>query len=256
MKKNISISICVALFLLFTTACKTKKIITQTTVKAPKLASPLAKIIATQVNFNTFTTKASTALTLNGNSYDASLNIRIKNKETIWISATAFGIMEIGRILITPDSIKILNKVNSQITLKPFNFIHKYINNKIDFATLQAILVGNTMPFMLDPKSQIVTDSSGIILNGVLDNLTFQTKFNSSINLVSALLNNENLGQKFKINYNEFINVAGQYFPLKISLNSTLNTKNISANMQYTTPQLNTILEFPFNIPKRYALID
>ncbi len=255
MIKNISISFCIALLLISATACKTKKLATQTTVKNTS-KSPLAKITAAQIVFNTFSTKAKTTLQLDGKDFDVSLNIKIKNKETIWVSATAYGIMEVGRVLITPDSIKILNKVNSQITLKPFNFIHKYTSNKIDFATLQAILVGNPMPFVLSTQTQIKTDSSGTILQGLVDNLTYQTNYNKNLNVVSALLSNGLAGQKLEINYAQFTTLAGQVLPTQINLNSSVSNKNITANMFYNSQELNTPLDFPFNIPKRYSVID
>ncbi|TAH04001.1 MAG: DUF4292 domain-containing protein [Sphingobacteriales bacterium] len=256
MRKNISISLCIALLLISATACKTKKLATQTTAKSTS-KSPLAKITAAQINFNTFTAKAKTSLQLDGKEYpDVILNIRIKNKETIWVSATAYGLVEVGRVLITPDSIKILNKIQSEITLKPFAFIQKYTSNKIDFATLQAILVGNPMPFVLSPQTQIKTDSSGTILSGNIDNLTYQTNYNQSLNLVSALLSNGFAGQKLVINYAQFTTLAGQVLPTQLSLNSSVSNKNITADMVYSVPEINTPLDFPFNIPKRYSVID
>ncbi len=255
MKKNISISICIALLFISATACKTKKLATQNTAKITS-KSPLAKITAAQINFNTFTTKAKTSLRLDGKEYpDVILNIRIKNNETIWVSATAYGLVEVGRVLITPDSIKILNKIQSEITLKPFAFIHNYTSNKINFATLQAILVGNPMPFVLSPQTQIKTDTSGTILQGLVDNLTYQTNYNKSLNVVSALLNNVLASQKLEINYSQFTNLAGQVLPTQVNLNSSVSSKNITANMLYISQELNTPLDFPFNIPKRYTVI-
>lgn len=256
MIKNISISFCLAALLISATACKTKKLATQNAVKSTS-KSPLAKIIASQIVFNTFSTKAKTTLQLDGKDYpDVILNIRIKNKETIWVSATAYGLVEVGRVLITPDSIKILNKIQSEITLKPFAFIHKYTSNKIDFATLQAVLVGNPVPFILSAQTQIKTDSSGTILQGLTDNLAYQTNYNKSLNVVSALLSNVLAGQKLVINYAQFTNLAGQVLPTQINLNSSVSNKNITANMLYNNPELNTPLDFPFNIPKRYSVID
>lgn len=255
MKKNISISFYFALLLVLAIGCKSKKMATTTVVKNTS-TSPLAKIIAAQLTFNSFSTKAKTNLKIDGNEFDLSLNIRIKDKETIWVSATAYGLVEVGRVLITPDSIKILDKIRSQITLKPFSFIHKYTSSKIDYAALQAILVGNPMPFVLLPQTKVTNDSSGIILNGLVDNLTYQTRYNPLLNVISALLSNINASQKLEIKYDQFTTVSGLVLPLQVTLNSTVNNKSLFINMLYSVPQINTVLEFPFNIPQRYVVIN
>src|ERR1700676_4128871 len=73
----------------------------------------LEAIRAGQTNFNTFSGKAHTTLDFSGNSNDVTLNIRIKRDQKIWVSITAIAGIEVARALITPDSILIINRLQS-----------------------------------------------------------------------------------------------------------------------------------------------
>src|SRR3954471_18519968 len=118
MKKNILNKILIAACLLVIVSCKARKQIIVTpppvTVTPPiagKPVNPVDAIKAQQLNFNTFSAKASTSLNIDGNSNDVTLNIRIQRDRKIWVSVTAILGIEVARALITPDSILLINKL-------------------------------------------------------------------------------------------------------------------------------------------------
>lgn len=116
MKRNILNSLFILGAITFVSACKSKKEIVVAPSKAETKvdntkAEALTLLNSKQLKFNTLSLKAKATLDIDGNSNDVTMNFRMRDKETIWVSITALGgLAEVARALITPDSIKIQNK--------------------------------------------------------------------------------------------------------------------------------------------------
>lgn len=70
------------------------------------------------------------------------VNFRIKKNEVIWASISGFG-LEVARAIITPDSVKAVDKFNKKVYLYTYKDLQKLVNVDVDFATLQDIIIGN-----------------------------------------------------------------------------------------------------------------
>src|SRR5690606_18492874 len=97
-----------AVLVIFLSACSSRKKAATTSTVSKELSKKETKILlegieSNQIAYQSFSTKARTKLNVDNKSFNATLNIRIKNKEAIWISANAFLGIEAARILITPD---------------------------------------------------------------------------------------------------------------------------------------------------------
>src|SRR6185312_7675239 len=148
--------------LLLIAGCKAKKqiFVTRTTpVNTPAPVNEkrerLNAIRSAQITFTDFSGKARTKLAFSGNSNDVTLNIRIRRGQKIWVSITAIAGIEVARALITPDSILVVNKLQGLYLRKPFSFIYKYASDKLDYNSVEALLVGNAIPQLLNNKTQV-----------------------------------------------------------------------------------------------------
>ena len=257
MKRNIWINLCLSVLLVSATACKTKRVITEMPKKAvqPYGKSPLAQVANSDFYFDTYTTRAKTNLKMDGKEYDLSLSIRIKRNDTIWISATALG-FEAGRILLTKDSIKILDRVQSRYIKKPFNFVNQYTNSVVDYAMLESILIGNTLQFWYRKETSVTGDTTGFLLSGQKKDLNFRAQFNAFTKIIELILRDGSTKQMLQVNYSGFVPKGEKYLPTQILLNSTNAGKTLIADMQYSVPELNIALQFPFIVPKRFSVIE
>lgn len=257
MKKNILIKIFFGITLLIATACKSKKIVTTlpNTIIKPDNKSVIKSLKAADLKFSTYSTKAKTNIKIDSNTYDINLNIRIKKNDTIWISATYFSI-EVGRIVITPDSIKMINRAQSQYFIKPYSYLSKNINPKLDFFALQSMLVGNTMAFGYSDETSITSDSTGYAIMSTDLSLTYHAKFNTVIKVTETLLIDSKKEQQLKIIYTDFVRINNFNTPTQVIINTTVNNKKITASMLYSIPEIDKNLEYPFSIPKRYTALD
>lgn len=79
-------------------------------------------------------------------------NVKIKKDSVIWLSISpALGI-EVFRVIITPDSVKMISKIpNDKYYYEgDFNVIRDMVNMDLNFGMIQDILVGN--PIMMDKQ--------------------------------------------------------------------------------------------------------
>ncbi len=80
-----------------------------------------------------------------GSSTQFKANIRMRRDSAIWISVTpGFVKVEVGRALITRDSIKVLDRLNKQVYLAGIDYMQQFTKYPFDFDDLQNLLLGNT----------------------------------------------------------------------------------------------------------------
>src|SRR5579875_3744407 len=162
MKRNTLNKLLAALIAFSLFSCKAKKQLVQVTPQPVVTDSAAAKTDHTktdkitaiqdrQVNFNTFSGRARTHLEIDGKGYDVTLNIRIQKNKQIWVSITAIAGIEIARAVITPDSIKILNKLQRVYLKKPFSYVYQYTGRQVNYKTVESIVIGNAVPEFLNP---------------------------------------------------------------------------------------------------------
>lgn len=257
MKKNISIKIILLLFVSFLFSCKSKKIIVAATIATNKMVKvDFSKIEVSQAKFKTFSTKAATNLTINDKNFDVTLNIRIKKGEAIWASITYIAGVEVARAMITPDSLKIMDRINNEYIKKPFNYLHKFSNDEIDYNSLEAVLVGNCLPFALKNNSTINQKDGNTLITGQTNQMIYQISLNQFLKPQSILLVSDINQQKLQVNITSFQEILNQLFAKTISLSSFVKNKSVKLIMDYDKTQLNQPVDFPFNVPKRFSVID
>lgn len=229
MRKDTWNKILIIVLLALTVSCRPKKEILQSVVKTPDVkidtnkAEKLMAITKSQTDFKTALIKAKTDLTIDKNNYDATMNIRIKKDEMIWISVTAIAGLEVARVVITPDSMKILNRLESTYTQKPFNFIHQFTNDQINFRTLQSILIGNTITEFVTTDSEVFLRGNQTLLSGVLKNLTGNILLNEHNKVVQTNLTDEKADQNLDVDYADFIEIAGRNIPHSVLILSLIH---------------------------------
>ncbi|MFD0765769.1 DUF4292 domain-containing protein [Mucilaginibacter lutimaris] len=263
MRKNILNKIAVVFCLVALVACKSKKLVVvnrpTTTVdyaalsKENSIKARLAAIRSKQVSFNTFSGKAKTKLDINGNSNDVTLNIRIARDQKIWISVTAIIGIEVARAHITPDSIIVVNRLQSVYLKKPFSYVYTYASRQINFKTIQSLLVGNAMPELLNTTADFQTEGSNTILSGTLEDLLYKLLLGPDMKVTQTNLNNNKFGgPSLQVANKVFIQADNRVIPSQIDISSTAGDKKIQVNLRYTQAEFDKALEYPFSIPKSY----
>ena len=265
MKRNILNKIGIALCLLVIVSCKARKpiVVTPPPVVTPPVAgktvNPIDVIKAQQLNFNTFSAKASTTLDIDGDKNDVTLNIRIARDKKIWVSVVKNVIVdfEIARALITPDSILLLNKFQGLYSKKPFSFVHTYGGKQFNYKTLESLLVGNALPEILNDKNtNLQANNDNTTLSGNLQNVIYKLLLGPSKRVTQLNLSNPAEAQTLQVANREFTQSGNKIVPSQIDIQSAIKNKKIQVNLQYTRVDFDQQLEYPFSIPESYKPAD
>ncbi|HEY4196389.1 MAG TPA: DUF4292 domain-containing protein [Mucilaginibacter sp.] len=222
-------------------------------VVSPIISSKLTEIRKRQADFTTFSGRAKTKLDINGNSNDVTLNIRIQKGQKIWVSITAIAGIEVARALITPDSLLVLNKLQGMYLRKPFSYIYRYTSHEVDYSSIEALLVGNAIPQLLNDGTQMQSDSGKTILSGNLQELVYKLVLGPDMKASHTDLDDQGQGQSLTVDNSAFIPSGNRILPSQINMTSVAKTKKVQVNLHYIKADFDLPLEYPFSIPSRYA---
>ncbi|RKR85593.1 uncharacterized protein DUF4292 [Mucilaginibacter gracilis] len=214
----------------------------------------LKSIRLKQVDFNTFSGKAQTKLSVNGDSHDVTFTVRIKKDQQIWVSITAVLGVEVARALITPDSIKLMNRLESTYLKKPFSYIYSYTSKQLNYKTLEALIIGNAVPELVNDNANLKASNGDVILNGNLQDLVYQLTVGPDLRVIETNMANHAGGQSLHVFNAAFIQAGSHVMPSKVNISSSVGDKNIQAELHYTKVDFDQTLSYPFSVPARFKL--
>jgi hypothetical protein len=271
MKKNISSKLVfIALLALFGCSSKKKLVafhkpdsiarVIDTVAKQaiPHLSTEqLAAIQSKQLSFSTFSAKAKAKMNIDGANNDVTLNIRIKKGQEIWISVTALLGLEGARAVITPDSIKIINRLESTYTKKPFGYLYQYAGNQLNFETLENLVLGNAWPGTVNENAALQnTADSGLVLNGALGQLMYQLVMGADMRVSKTIMASHAPERSLQVVYNGSFPVGERTIPTQINISSAGPEAKIQVNLTYTKAEFDKPVDLPFSVPARYSVVN
>lgn len=257
------VKLIIVCLLLAIVSCKAKK---QIVVKR-NIADTVAKAVdtklikinaikAAQTNFDSFSGKARTKLNIDGNSNDVTLNIRIKHDQKIWVSITAIAGIEVARALITPDSILLINRLQSNYIKKPFSYINTLVGNQASYKSIEALLIGNAMPELLNEDGNFETANGVTAITGNLQDIVYKVLVGADMKVNQMNLNNQAAVQSVQVVNSVFIQSGVRVIPSQIDISSIVKDKKILVNLHYIKVDFDQALDFPFSIPSRYSPVN
>ncbi|MCF8334459.1 MAG: DUF4292 domain-containing protein [Bacteroidales bacterium] len=254
--------------IVFLFSCRSERTITKTSVEEVSSQYVLNQMEDRKLNFDSFQAKISVRYTKGSEKTSFKGNIRIKKDSTIWVSIAPVLGIEIARIMVTPDSVKYINRHKKTYLKAGYNYVNAYLNNSINFNTLQAFLLGNDFPFFKQIEWNVKIDGNTYRIEPADENRLREYAGNSqdvAVPVRKTWLN----PNTFKINkvlmegvsqssdhelvakYNDFRSVSEQLFPLEANYELRAD-KNLNVVIDYSKVRLNKDLKFPFNISATY----
>lgn len=263
MKKNFNILLFL-LCLIFCYSCKTKKKITKENNSEINNAETLFN--STQKNYLEY---ENISIKFSVNYYDKTKNqnlvlggnLRILKNQKIWISLRAMGFPVAG-MLLTKDSLKIIDKFNKKYFSGNYDFLSQKMKQKLDFATVQAIL---TNEFFIYPQNNVENIKNYMFLKqennfslsdkkaGDSQAITIKDK---DFKISEVNIENQKYKKNLYLEYKDFKEINKKKFPQLINIflkNSQTQEEEISINLNFKEIKINKKgLKFPFKIPAKY----
>lgn len=259
--------ICITLVLF---SCKSSQRASRKPLEGEKTSFLLAQMDESQLQFKTLSAKAGISFFVNDRKTTFNVNLRMFSDSAIWISITPLLGIEMARVLITKDSVKVIDRLDKQYFLGNFDYINKKFNLDIEFAVLQSLLIGNKIIYEEDDKDlKFAIDKDRYYLGNLRKRKAKKVDENpqkierKNEELVSIWLNPENFkiteliltdltADRFiKGEYSDHQLVNGQLFPMKLDF-SIQSERPSNIIIEYTRVQLNEEMNLPFNISRKY----
>jgi hypothetical protein len=180
--------------------------------------------------------------------------VRIIKDSMIWVSmyATVFNI-EAFRVLITKDSVFVLDKLNKEAHLRSFDYLQETTEIPFDFKTLQDLLVGNPIYFNTPITSYKMVDNK-ILLATAGKYFKHLLTLNSQDTLVlhSKLDDVDiNRNRTADITYDNYENKDNVDFATYREI--TVSEKNkLDVRLNFKQYEFNKDLSISFSIPQNY----
>jgi len=277
----------IILLSLFSVSCKHKKKIqkTQTEIAISdtitgrcKLDFKNSKALSKYVKENEFdfvwvTAKANVETLIDGKEESFDIRVNIRKDSAMLVTIQYLLGIQVAKILITKDSVKMVNYIQKNYFKGDFVYINDMLNADLDFNVLQAVLFGNSAEFYEDDdlKLKPVTDRENCHYLLSTERKRRLRKLQSGENeLKKALqiltLNPDNYkiiknefsdpatNRSFIANYKNFTQKDSVYAPYHVDIDIVAE-KKASVKIDYVRIEKNIPQKLSLNIPSKYEAI-
>jgi hypothetical protein len=205
------------------------------------------------IDFNTFTAKVKVEYEDKNGGDQANANIQMQKDSAIWISLTGPFNIEGVRLLVTKDSVKLMNKIKKTIQINSISYLKELIRIPFDFYTLQSAIIGN--PVFMDGKVVSYKKAENglqVLLVGKLFkhlitlDATDKKVLHSKLDDVDSVRN-----RTCDITFEQYENAGNIAFSTARKIVVSEHSK-LDVSLNFKKYSFNEPVSFPFNIPKNF----
>jgi hypothetical protein len=255
---------------LVTVSCHTVKIVKKTESFHLENRSTKSLIQLMKQNefcFNTMSAKMNVEADFNGSTNSLTVSVRCRKDSAIWLSISpALGI-EVARLLVTKDSVKLRNGLKKTYFVGDFNYLSKLLNTELDYDMVESLLLGNSVSFYdEDEKLHSSEIQNNYVLSTIrkrklrkviqknevardLAQIIWLNPVNFRIDKI--MITDQQTNRSFLALYSDLQTIDSLLLPMKARFDISAE-KKATINVEYTKVTLNTPQTFPFSIPESY----
>jgi hypothetical protein len=218
------------------------------------IKNALSKLNGNKVGFKTFSAKVDVDYRGGDDKhYDVNANLRMYRDSLIWVSVNAVFGIEAMRMLITNDSVYLLDKLNKTYLIRSIDYLQEVTGLPLTLSIVQDLLVGN--PVFID--SNIVSYSNN---SNTVSLLSIGTAFKNLVTingnnnvLVHSKLDDIDISRSrtADLSYDDYESKKNKLFSSKRRI--TVAEKNkLDISLNFKQYEFNDDVNFPFSIPRNY----
>lgn len=264
MKKSLLLFSALVLFV----SCQTFKPVskTQSEISEKKETikeDPTPQISIAELDYEWYSSRANASIVNTEKQQQiTSLNlfIVIKKDSIIYINANKMAI-ELGRIVLTPDSVKYINHLNATYYVGTYAVVPKLLGFPVDFFMLQSLLMNADFKNFENNFSTTTAENTIILQAENRKHKQSSLRLNQRIilNDSNRIIENHIIEKSSQhilaINYADFTNIASSLrMPLAMEIN--LETQKINVSLTFKNPKINVATSTYFKIPLKYKLLE
>ncbi len=256
--------------LLTFSSCKTsKKIVAAAPLKlrGADVIEVFDSVLAHQFSFEWLTLKASVDYTAQNATDSFDVNMRIRKDSAIWLSITPLLGIEAVRVLVTHDSMQILDRLHKTYTVHDFDYLEDLLKTKLNFEIMQAVIVGNYFPYLKNEKLKSVYEEDSCLIVSTLNKRKLRRALedkdpnkpiiqdfwiNSNYKITKSRMEDDKLNRSLEAVYSDFTEAGSKLIPNKIFVN-IISSNPASINVEYSKITVDEPTTLPFTVPEKYT---
>lgn len=221
---------------------------------ARRVRSAVEKIQGNQINFETFSSKVKINYAGKEKKYnDINAFLRMKKDSVIWVSINAVLGIEAFRVMITPDEVNVIDKLNRTVQTHKFEYLQEVTQLPIDFKALQSLIIGN--PVFLDSNIVAYGESETTVTLTTLGDLfkNFSTFIAPNMYLQRSKLDDADVvkNRSADLFYDEYEMNGPRAFSGRRKI-SIADKNRTDIDLEFRQVVFDTPLNYPFSIPDGY----
>ncbi|MFN3444260.1 MAG: DUF4292 domain-containing protein [Bacteroidia bacterium] len=252
---------CCLLLIVATNSCKSKKVVSTKPVetKLPQQGPTPTEVVLNTVdantnNFSFYQSRAKVNYKDDKQKVELDVNLIMEKDQYIWMSVTAVLGIEVARIMITQDSVKILDRLNRKYIAADFDYIQRMSNVPLKLNNLQNLIVGNTV-FNNSVQKSVVDTILGALSVSTLINTQKQTTFyNTNYKVNRTLIAEQNQSRQLSITYPTYATFDQNVYPSALNINIRAE-KNIECTFELSNFVFTKKRETQFTVPSGYEVV-
>jgi len=242
-------------------ACKTRKVALDKTNKPTNKPNSsekgtglafLKKLEATTMDFQTLAFKGKARYQSPDDNQTVQYKLHLEKNKRIWVSVSLIGI-EGARMLITPDTIKILDRINRQYRIVDFAYLSKEAQMPINFTMLQKVLLAEPP---IEPAITKIISQTTELIRLSSQNGEQQLELDVSpvlFKLLGLRADNSKTKQQASMTFERFGDVEGKQLPFALQMKA----ETLQLSLEHQKIVFNpTDITFNFTIPNGYTQAD
>lgn len=276
--KNIINFVLVAGVIIITLSCESTRMFSSRKIKPMSTRKIYNNVLTNHLDYESLSLK----FTLNVKSPKKKEtfhgNLRIRKDSIIWISLRFMIGTEYVRVMLSPDSVKLLNRLNTSYFTYDYDYFKKLFATDLGYYSLQSILTNHLFiyPFMDNMDNEIKHYKSSVdkklyklesikgrklkkyqkkdFLNMVIDQKIFVHSDDFKVNKI--FIKDYKHARELNLEYSEYTNIDSQNIPKEISIELINSEDKFNINLKCSKITINKKdLSYSFRIPEKYNKI-
>ena len=230
-------------------ACKSTKKLAAT--EDLESANIIATHYDTHPQFETLAARLKIRYQDPGTNQSVTVSLRMKQGETIWMSASILGI-SLAKAMITKDRVQFYEKIDGTYFDGDFELLSEVLGTELNYDQVEALLLGAPIYDLLTGGFSAGSTSARYVVAPRKQSALFDLFFylnSGSFTLQEQRLTQREENRDLTISYGDYSQQQEGYFPSEIHVKAQEADKTTTIDIEYRSLDFNAPVSFPFSIP-------
>lgn len=222
----------------------------------PSYDSVLAKVYDTQLPYSTLGMRSHMVWDDGSSQMEFQGNTRMQKDSIVWMSLTGPFNIEGARVLASPDTFRIINRLAGEYAIKEFTYLERWLYLKLEFNTLQQLLAGQKADIGEKATAVSIEDSMYVLY---MENDKMQEKLwvhPLNYTITKLVLKDKMLKQSIAIKFEAYNDLNGKPFSYRRDIEINRDAQTMRLLMDINRATVNDSLTYPFDVTERLKRIE